>query len=73
MLYINNGLIYDVVAVTENGGIIKLNGSEITDYAKLAECFDDGYSLNFYGVERFFKTFEEAYKFYTKHFLQQKV
>lgn len=68
MKYINNGKTYKVEDVVYGGAIINVNGTSITDMAKMAEAIDspfggEGYSVFCDSDELYFDTFEEAYDF----------
>ena len=70
MTYRNNGKTYKVDEVNFGGAIINVNGTSITDDAKLQEVMHShlkgsGYGVFVDGDEVAFKTFAEAYEFAT--------
>lgn len=68
MRYINDGKAYRVESIVYGGAIINVNGTSITDIAKMAEAIDtpfggEGYTVFCDSDELYFDTFEEAYDF----------
>ena len=68
MRYTNSGKTYNVEEVNLFGAIINVNGTSITDLAKMNELTDSEFYTKGYTVfcdsdEIYFDTFEQAYNF----------